>query len=233
MTIEEFIKTMNESYFKAGAYHGMKNPDNNSTSGNHHVINATYYTIVNNLGKLTEEDREIANAYISACMEKPGIYNRAPDKFDHQAHDDTVAICATSKLLHLPHAGLIEDIPYYYYDNTEETTKFEFKNWHWRFVWPILTYKVCSGKSTNLFYQLGFCYYLYTGTKKKDMTDTSGRILRWLQKEAVKGKYKLVDWFIKKFEDNIARDYTFAMGDVFGIYYGYDHPFSLIMKGKV
>jgi len=233
MDIKEYNKVMNERYFRNNAYHGVKDPQENSTSGNHHIINAIHYTILNREGELTEQDREIADKYIEACMERPGIFNRAPDKFDHQAHDDYIGIACTSSLLSLPFIGYINDNKLRYYDNTEESIKFEFKNWHGRFPWAIMTYRVCGGLSVNILLQLAFCIYLYINIGNKDLTDTSGKILRWLQIEAVKGKYKLVDYFIKMWHTDVMKDYPGGMGDVMGIYYGEDHPFAKVLKGKV
>lgn len=233
MNILQYNKVMNASYFRNNTYHGVKDPQVNSTSGNHHIMNAIHYSILNREDALVEQDRAVANTFIDACMEKPGIFNRAPDKFDHQAHDDYIGIACTSKILHLPFAGYINDVKLRYYDNTEESTKFELKNWHGRFPWAILTYRLCGGLGANILLQLAFCIYLYMGIKNKDLTDTSGRILRWLQKENVKGKYKLVDKFIKMWEDDIKAKYPDAMGTVLGIYYGEEHPFALYMRGKV
>ena len=233
MNIEQYNLEMNTNYFRANTYHAVKNPQINSTSGNHHLMNAIHYCILKRENKLTDKDRNTASNFIHDCSERLGIYNRAPDKFDHQAHDDYLAISVTSKLLGLFHATIINNTPYYYFDNTEETSKFELKNWHGRFPWAIFTYKTCAGEIANLFYQLVFCGYLVSSMFNKDLTDTSGRILRWIQKEAVKGKYKLVDFFIDLWEKDIVKKYPEAMGTVMGIYYGDDHPFSQVLKGKV
>lgn len=236
MEIKEFMYKMNRDYYRNGAYHGIKNPAENSTSGNHHVINATYYSIIDRFNEVTGSDQKIASDYIHACEEKAGIYNRTPDKFDHQSHDDYIGICCTSNKLFLPFAADIVQYGkkhWWYFDNTEETTKFEIKNWHGRFPWALHTYKVCAGGCASLLSILGFCAYMYMGTFNKDLTDTSGRILRWLQKESVKGKNGLVDFFIHKWEADILEKYPNGMGDVFGIYYGEEHPFAQIMKDDV
>lgn len=236
MNIQEFITEMNDNYFNNGCYHAVKNPPNGSTSGNHHILNATYYTIIDRHNKLNSADQQIASEFIIRCEEKPGIYNRAPDKFDHQAHDDYIGIACTSKKLFLPFAMEIYKYGkkhFWYYDNTEETTHFEFKNWHGRFPWAICTYKTCANGNAPLFYKLAFGLYMYAGTFNNDKSDTSGRILRWLQKESLKGQSKLLDFFINLWEADIKKKYTDGMGDVFGIYYGLDHPFSKIMKGEV
>jgi hypothetical protein len=185
---------------------------------------------------LTIEDVITSDNYIARCQEKMGIFNRAPNKFDHQSHDDYIGIACTSNILGLWFANYIVAYGkkhFYYYDNTEETTKLEIKNWHGRFPWAIGTYKVCAGYKANWFEQLNMCLYLYVSIKNKDLTDTSGRILRFIQKERWKGRYKLVDKFIKMWEDDIKTRYPKAMGDVLGIYHGKDHPFAIIMEGKV
>lgn len=227
---------MNNHYFRDGTYHGAKDPPTNSTSGNHHIINAIHYSICDRYNEVTGEDQIIASNYIDKCLDITGVFNRAPDKFDHQAHDDIIGISCTSKKLFLPYANYINrygEKHFWYFDNTEETSKFEIKNWHGRFPWAIATYKHCAGYRLNLFYQLALGLYFYTGTRNDDTTDTSGRILRWLQKESVKGKYKIVDFFIKKWEDKLKEQYSNAMGDVMSIYYGVNHPFAQILQGVV
>ena len=237
MLIGEYIREMQAHYFKGNCYHTQRNPEHNSTSGNHALINATHYTIVKKLGgKLTDDDIVEANNYIRDCKEREGIFNRAPDKFDMQAHDDYVGICCTSKQLQLPYAEEIYNYGtkhWWYFDNTEETPKFEFRNWFGRFVWTVFTFKACARARANLFLQLAFGLFLYTQSFNKDLTDTSGRILAWVQKEAVKGKYKLVDWFIEKWEADVKAKYPNGVGDIMSIYHAPDHPFALILKGVV
>lgn len=233
MDFKQYYSEMNSNYFRENSYHPVKNPAYLETSGNLHIINAIHYTILERYKANAEREYHNASSFISDCMERFGIYNRAPTKFDHQAHDDYIGIAIQSKLFNLAHARFINSTKYYYFDNTEETNKFEIKNWHGRFPWALFTYNVCDTGSANLFYQLGFCAYLWTGIRNKDLTDTSGRILRWLQKEAVKGKYKLVDWFIGKWEKDLASKYPGGIGEVMGIYYGPDHPFALVLKGEV
>ena len=236
MNINEYDFEMQEHYYRACAFHSVKDPQTDDTSGNQHVINATHYTILQKLSKVTVFDNVIANSYIKACREREGIYNRTPSKLEHQAHDDYVAIACTSKHLDLDYCNEINDYGkqhFWYFDNTEETTKFEFKNWHGRFPWAVFTYKVCSGQSASLFLQLAFCVYLFMQTRKTDLTDTSGRILAWIQKEAVKGKYKLVDLMISYWEKDIMKKYEGGIGEILGIYHNKEHPFSKIMWGKV
>lgn len=238
MNVTEFISEMNNNYFKDGTYHTQRNPQTNSTSGNHHVINATYYTIVNKLDKtlLTMDDVANADSYIMRCQERKGIYNRAPDKFDHQSHDDYVGISCTSDILGLWYPNDIVEVgkkKLWYFDNTEESTKFEFKNWHGRFPWATGTYKVCADDKLGPLNVAGICLYLYDDIRNKDLTDTSGKILRFIQKERWKGESKTVDKFIKMWEDSIVKKYSNAMGDVMGIYHGEDHPFCKVLKGII
>lgn len=224
---------MDGRYYRNNAYHAVIDPETDSTSGNHHVINAIHYTILKRYNLLNDGDRETANEFIHACMEGFGIYNRAPDKFDHQAHDDYLGIAVTSKLLNLYHRLIIANTPYYYFDNTEETPKVELKNWHGRFPWAVYTYKVAADQNPGVFNRLIFCGYLVMDLFRKDLTDTSGRILRWLQIQNAKGESKVVDFFINLWENNLRKKYTGGMGEVMAIYYGADHPFAEILRDQV
>lgn len=234
MDIKDFIQTMNQKHFRDDCYHTVKNPTGYS-SLNHHVINATYYSLLNSKHGQTETDRLIAQNFIESCKDVTGVYNRIPGNTDQlQAHDDLLAIVTTSRLLHLPYAGEIYDygnqwrfpkfkgipIPVkWYYDSTEESPEFDVRCFHGRFPWLIAYYKVCDNIELSWFDQLA--YYLYMRSDANE----SGNILRWLTISQMQGKYKLVDKAIKVWHSNIVKKYG-TMNNVFALYHNKAHPFA-------
>lgn len=238
MTPFEYKLEMYNNYRRGNTYHTMRNPDNDTTSGNHHVINATHHVIAKKIGILITQDEEFIKQFIIDSRDVSGVINRAPTKYDHQTHDDLVCISVSSKLLNWSFAKEIAEegnegfIPWYF-DNTEESTNFEFKNWHGRFPWAVFTYRHCADMNVNWFHKLGYKHYLKDSMKNKDLTDTSGRILRFIQNEAARGIDKGVDEVIKEWEEDLLKKYPGGMGEVLGIYHGKDHPFSKVMWGKV
>ena len=68
----------------------------------------------------------------------------------------------------------------------------------------------------------------------KDKSDTSGRILKWLSNDVMRGQSRLIDWAIDKWEANIKEVYPDGhMGEVLGIYHNESHPFSKYMWRKI
>jgi hypothetical protein len=240
--MSEFREEIYDHYMTPnGAVHTMRDPDNQVTSGNHHVLNATYHVIQSKLDNLYRADKEAEMLFVEACRDPSGVFNRAPGKLDEQAHDDLLAIGVSSALLNLDYAREIYEhgnkwrfpkfkgipIPMkWYYDNTEETPDFNPKHWHFRFPGLVGVYKTAAGKRASIFDQIGYCIYLMSGAMNKDKTDTSGRILRWLSISVMKDKYWLCDLAIKYYQRSIEKMYPNGMIDVMAIYHGPDHPFS-------
>lgn len=255
MDISQFVIEMEMHYKRGGVYHTMRNPDNDITSGNHHVINATYYVILNKFNYthgLESALSKEASTFIEACRSPTGVFNRAPTKLDKEGHDDNLAITVTSNILNLSYAKEIFDygnkwrypklhiyksfylpIPLkWYYDNITED-KLTLSSWHGRFQWLIAFYKLSNGKSISLLERLALNIYLESDSYNKDLTDTSGRILTWLVIQSIKGKDFDIDESITAWEKDIMSKYPGGMGQVFGIYHGTNHPFALIMEGKI
>jgi hypothetical protein len=222
----------------------MKDPDQDATSGNHHVINATYHLISKKLGgyedpvnlarDLTKED-----TFVTSCNSVTGWYNRHPDKAtDPESQDDNIALMATSNIIYkdLPYspANRIYNVgkPFWYFDNIG--VPFTLSNWQGRFLGLPGVIKRGAGKPINWLNQLGYCAYILSDVYfHKDKTDVSGRILQWLANSVMKDESRLVNSCINIWEGNIKKVYSGQMGEVLGIYHGVDHPFSRAMEGRL
>lgn len=235
-----FKQAIYDNYLTSnGAIHTMRNPDNQITSGNHHVINATFYTIQEKMTGFSQADVDLAKGFIESTRDPSGVFNRAPEKLEDQAHDDLIAIATTSVILNLPYAqeiyeqgnkwkfpklfGLIPIPTKWYYDNTEETPNFHPKHVMWRFPWAVAVFKKSVGKELSSWDK--FWYNKYVANVDKDTNATSGRILRWLTTRVMKTEMDCLD-SIRKFNRSVQVDYPRAMSDVMGIYHGFEHPFS-------
>lgn len=236
MDLNEFYQEMNAHYFRANCFHTMRDPDNDATSGNHHVLNGTYYLIANKLGGNPGGKSFVA--FVNSTETPDGWYGRHPNKMkDHESHDDNIGIIAGSKALKVVYNYGINIYNYgqkrryllkNYYNNLD--TGFSLDNWHGRFPWLTALYKVSGGKKLNLWNKIGYCTYLLSDVYfNKNKQDTSGRILQWLANSVVKGESKMVDYCINKWEKNIQETYPGEMGEVLGIYHGFEHPFSKAM----
>lgn len=248
MDISQFYQEMHNHYFRAHCFHTMQNPDNDATSGNHHVINATYHLVSKTLDPMYPATVEGRNdltehtAFVGSTMIEPGLFIRHPNKApDHETHDDYVGLICSNNIL----GGLLGDAIYnygqerrflvkYYYDNNKNDKPI-FNSWFGRFPWLVGLIKKAAGKEINTFHRLGYCVYLLSDVYfNKDRTDVSGRILQWLSNSVMKDEGKLVNYCIAKWEKNIEEKYPNGkMGEVLGIYHGVHHPFSQAMWGRL
>lgn len=260
-TYIDFHTEMVEHYYRAGAFHTVRNPQEDATSGNHHCINATYHLILKKstdnrlISKvLLNQEKEPAAKFINSTRNLYDWFDRHPKKMgDRQAHDDNIGIIVSSKILGLPFPQEIYDkgnqwtkghlllaglkIPFvlkWYYTNLPDEPQLRLNAWHGRFPWLVGIYNVGVGKSPGFINSLAYAAYLmadvYFG---KDRTATSGKILKWLANDTMKGQSKIIDWAINKWENYIKEMYPGQMGEVLGIYHGVDHPFSKAMWGKM
>jgi len=249
MDVAQFIEEMHKHYYRAGVYHTMKDPDQDYTSGNHAVLNATYYAILNQNNATTEADRVTAQAFIESCRGPNDTFNRTPTKPDLQGQDDLIGIAVTAKALGLPYAYELHlrgkrwmypklfgiPIPFRYYYNNETRTDLNIKSYYGnlRFPWFTAFITESAGEEPSLFQEIAYVVMLYGDIRNKNTGDTSGRILTWLMNQNMKGKSKFVDYFIRKWEISISELYPDKIGGVFSVYHGPSHPFSVFMKGKI
>jgi hypothetical protein len=251
MDYQEFNNEMNLNYYRANCYHTMKNPDNDATSGNHHVINATYHVISKKLNPMypacVEGQKDLSKHinFVALTMVEPGLFIRHPNKAkDHETHDDYIGLIVSNNILGGPIAEDIYEYGQtrrfglkYFYDNLKEkwpSIQNIFNSWFGRFPWMPAVIKVGANKNLNVFNTLGYCTYILSDIYfNKNKTDTSGRILTWLANSVVKGNSKLLDKCIDKWENKMMEVYPGGMGEVLGIYHGVEHPFAKSMRGRL
>lgn len=247
MDYNQFYQEMNTSYYRANCYHTMKNPDNDATSGNHHVINATYHVISKKIGDESNLKSDVVKftSFVKSTEVKPGLYARHPNKMnDPQTHDDYIGMLASS----VATGDGMSTYPAEYirqygeqnnwvYDTLQKDVSFttKFNYWHGRFPGLIGVYKRATGVKPSLFDRVGYCAALLADVYfKKDWTDTSGIILTWLSNTVMKGDSKMVDYCVLLWEQKIMEKYPSGyIGEVLGIYHGNSHPFSRAMWLKM
>lgn len=218
-------KELMDSHYIMGkwlAVHTQKDPTDDITSGNHHVIAAVHHKFMALMDNFNWEDQREAESFIESTRDLTGVFNRAATKIEDQAHDDILALCATAFYLNMPrYAGELEaignrwtagwmtvwrvKIPMmfkWYYDNTEETPEIQFKKWFGRFLWLPGFMRVCMkrrGLGMNWWHRVNYMAYLLANAWfEKDDRAISGRQLRWLTTDIVyRQKYPLVNWAIR------------------------------------
>jgi hypothetical protein len=262
-TYIDYHTEMIEHYYRAGAFHTVRDPQEDATSGNHHVLNATHHLVLKKLingngvikNTLLRQEALPAFNFIEATRNKYEWFDRHPAKMgDRQAHDDNIGIITSSKILTLPFATDIYEhgdkwtkgtfevkgikLPIllkWYYTNLDDLPAIRFNAWHGRFPWLIALYKVGAGYEPGLLGSLAYAVYLLEDVYfNKDKTDTSGKILKWLMNDSLRGESKIIDWAIDKWEAYIKEMYPNGyMGEVLGIYHGEDHPFAKAMYGRI
>jgi hypothetical protein len=239
MNYQEFYTAMNTNYYRADCYHTTKNPEQDATSGNMHVLNATYHLTSKKLDGYKDQvqvgkDFVKELRFLRSTQVNIGIYNRAPSKaLDLESQDDYIGIMLSTDILKIPNYIRVHGKHYYnYYDNLNG--KFKLTNWFGRFIyWNALT-KRSANEKLNVFNRIGYATWLLSEIYfNKDKTNVSTKILQWLANNLMKGESTMVDWAIKQWEDEIKSMYSGQMGDVLGYYHGASHPFSLAMAGKI
>lgn len=245
MDYQQFYDEMNQHYYRANCYHTMRDPDNDATSGNHNVLNATYHLISSKLGGYEDPvqlSRDFVKElrFVQSIEKESGLYYRHPNKKDQpQTHDDYIGLVVSSKLL--PPLWTAKKIVDYgkshymnwYYDPLGGDFKFD--SWHGRFPGLSGAYKRAAGESISWLDRIGFCTVtLFSAYFPGSPSSTSGKILSWLENSVMKGESKSVDYCINKWEEMIKKQYpTGYMGEVMSVYHGYEHPFSQSMWRKL
>jgi hypothetical protein len=218
-----------------GAIHGVRNPTEIKTSGNHHVIMATHLLMLIHHGeRLSLEDVEQYRHYIEACRHSKGIFHRVPGYPDRQTHDDLLAIAVSSYILGLPYAKEIAErgmegtefswftCPWYF-DN-EDKKEFELRKWFGRFFWFQAAIKAAAGVKLSLIDKLAYAIYLLSGCRESKIPDTSGKQLRFITMHPMMhGSSWIISWAMRYYLKRVAKQYANGFLE---IYYGKDHPFA-------
>ncbi len=242
MDYNQFYQEMNTHYYRANCYHTMRTPNNDATSGNHHVINGTYYLIGRKLGGYTPSNVDKFYAFVrSTEVNQGGLYARHPNKkTDHQTHDDYIGILTGAVALGSSYPNeyihRYGENNNYIYDTLQKPATFTTKwnNWHGRFPGLIGVYKRAAGVKISMLDRIGYCAALLADIYfPKEKTDVSGRILTWLSNSIMKDEGKMIDYCIDKWNKKIEQTYEGKMGEVLGIYHGTTHPFSKAMWNKL
>lgn len=241
MDYQEFYTEVHEHYYRANAYHTMRDPDYDATSGNHHLLNATYYAVVKRLApeKLPESLGQFVT-FVESTVTPDGWFSRHPTKMNQpQSHDDNIGIIVSSNLVE-PIPGYAHEVYEYgqkrryllknYYENVPDA-KFRFGAWHSRLPGIQAIYKRGAGVKTNWLNKIGYCFYLLSDVYfNKDRSNTSGRIMQWLANSVMKGDSWIVDKCIDRWERNIKEVYSTGwVGEMLGVYHTNEHPFCKAM----
>lgn len=217
-----------------GMISGVRDPDVAWTSGNHLLITSTYYVLLNELDRLTPKDMTNFTRLVQGCEVVPGVYNRNAGRYDLQAHDDYIGIIAASYVLGL---SFVEDILNHgekngwLFDNTQGRVP-SGEPYFGRLPDFAPLVRSANRQALTLWEQLLFCGSLLVNALRPRGNE-SGVILSWLETKPTQGKHGLIDLAISFWKKRLVKKYPNGMGEVFGIYYGVSHPYSVYYQQKV
>jgi hypothetical protein len=164
---------------------------------------------------------------------QPGVITRGPHKEnDPQTHDDYVGMASLS---YLGGSGAAKAIALHgknhcwsFRRKGHNTIAEIFNAQFWRLPGLVQHLKLCARGEWNALDYLFWSIGVFASSFAKH-GDTSGTILTWhfvrVYEQSGKKNW-LCDWAVRKWKLQINSLYLNAMGDVFRIYYGPDHPFA-------
>lgn len=225
------------AYFKDAPY--MSNGPGIGVDGNALLYNGTRIVMRADGLIVTKEDIDQFNDAVNKAWVEPGLLNRGGKPGDLQAYDDYVGIAAGAAFVNPDIAKVIASYGMnhcWYYANVKGLPCSR----NLGFIFGIKPgipehFKLAAGIDLNIFEQCLLAGSIVATTFSSPFS-ASGRILAWLQIKTFKNsnrKYWVMDWAAKVWEKDIIKRYPNKMGDVFGIYFSYKHPFSIYMTGKI
>lgn len=230
-----FREEVEQNYTDAeGMITSVRDPKEKWTSGNHLLITGTYYVLLSYLDRTTEADVENFKKLVKSCEVRPGVYNRNQNRPDAQAHDDYIGIVAASYFLQSDfHREVLDhgENNNWTFDNTDNDIV-EINSYFSRFPDFVPFVRAANGKSPSLWEQVLFAIAILVSAFS-DKNETSGKILKWLEIQTIRNKYFIIDSAIFFWKKMIFKKYPNGMGDVFGIYFGKDHPFAKYTQGMI
>ncbi len=165
--------------------------------------------------------------FFKDCEVKPGLIKRYPNRVDGGISQDEMIGAAT---LDENAAKRIYDYgqSHFWYFNPDNTS-FTLANWYGRFLdfKPYIKFRAVG--SMNIFQQIAWS--IMTVLSPMSSSDnTSGKILKWTQFKALKGRYWLCDQAIKFWKWRMKKSYVNGMKSVFTIYFGPNHPITVYSR---
>lgn len=214
-----------------GMITGVRDPQGKWTSGNHLLITGTYFVILSQVDVITKEDIAALEHAVRPCEVEPGRYNRNAGRPDRQAHDDYIGVAAGSAAVgSVLHDEIVAyGSRHWWYVNNQEP--FRLGALFWRFPGLVSFFYAAAGKRPSLLGQLVAAASIAVNAHSP-RGEESGTIMNWLKIQSFKGKGWLLDLAISYWKKRLFTKYPQGMGEVFEIYYGKGHPFSLIMQNK-
>ena len=215
-----------------------ENPPPNST-GNGILYTAFMYMTYKQYGFLTDTDKTNYSKTLTACQVNgnPGLYNRAPGKFDLEAPDDYIGLVASSatQWTDLPYAtdvlnygkstsylGLI----HYIYNNVSPGT-FSIQAWYGRQPQLPAHFAYSAGVTPAFWRQVWWALTIGTSGMKTP-TDPNSWTLSWLLLSTAPTNSFISKTAAKIWYQRFSKAFPGGMKDVFSTYFqNPNHPLAL------
>lgn len=206
-------------------------PSDTDVDGNALMYTAIYYIFLAFMED--EPDRSAEVALMELCErweERPGVLNRGGEakSTQRQSHDDYIYLLAACFL-----CGQKDLFPkrvlswgeenFWYFHNVGD---FTFSNWFGRHSGFIPHVKACAGAKLSFWDRFKWSMdVLFTITKPTNAT--SGRLMDWAKVLVMREResHWLTNYAMRAYRKKLG-EYEGGMKDVFGIYFGFSHPFS-------
>ena len=185
----------------------------------------TYYTLLTDFSELAKVKIEMIQ-YNDLCYYLPGIYTRHPNQLDNQnSVDNYIAIALSSASAS---ADILEhNKKFYIYDTNSKDGKTGIDSWFGRFIGFSSLLKYLNHKE-NFLDNIALCAaMLFTLRTPKE--DTSNKCLQLLINRYLKhtGPGILIGLALKIWDSYMLKQYPNGVAEMYSIYFGKDHPFTL------
>lgn len=214
----------------------MSNRPHEKPDGNALLYIGTKMVMLSEYGGLTLDAAKDFNASVTLSYVEPGLLNRANKPGDTEAFDDYIGVVAGA---HKVNPGIAFDIYKYgsthawVFSNIPHPTPMQWLAFNfWRFPSFVPHLKIAAGIKINMLEQILLSIDI-VASALSPASETSGRILNWLKIKTFENKgYVILEGAKQFWLWQLGRKYPQKMGDVFGKYFSYEHPFSLFMINR-
>lgn len=187
-------------------------PGQRNASGNGPAYTALFLILLKRMN-LTDDTPQPYFA-IRGCFKKMGLLTRGPVQTDQEQMDDYIAVTAASPIFaaEVLAYGRQQKLLRFNYNNVTPG-KFTLNSWIGRMPHVVIHFQFAAGEMPNILKRLYWALVVITAGKKNPK-DQDARLLTWLMISVARGKSKICDYAIKKWEARLAREWPGGMKSV-------------------
>lgn len=200
-----------------------------------HYLDAQYGVVSNSTGScdnyhlFSAEAAEVADwilwpqyaTFFKACEVEPGLITRYPHRVGGGISQDEMIGAATLDSNAAERIYDYGEAHHWYFD--PDKTPFTWANWYGRFIDFKPYIKLRAGHKLNLWDKLAWSMMTVL-SPMSEYSNTSGKILKWIQLRKMQGNNRICDLAIKYWKYRMKREYPGGIRTVMWIYFGESHP---------